>query len=263
METNQSLRLEVLKGLKKRWSPDQISKTLREKYPDDSTMRISHESVYTYIYLLPRGVLKKQLISLLRQEKRNRNKRTSGKPKKGGNYIPDMISIEERPAEVADRSLAGDWEGDLIMGAHKRSAIGTLVERKTRAVVLVPLKKWDAASVRKAFEKAMLKFPEHMRRSLTYDQGHEMWQHKLFTKHTKIKVYFCHPYSPWERGTCENTNGLIRDYFPKGTDFSKISTRQLKRVQHELNERPRKTLGYRTPKEVLSREILGIVPLET
>lgn len=167
-----------------------------------------------------------------------------------------MISIEERPAEVADRSVAGHWEGDLIMGAMNRSAIGTLVERTTRTVLLVKLTRKDAESVRRAFAKTMLSLPKQMARSLTYDQGKEMAEHKLFTAQTEIAVYFAHPHSPWERGTCENTNGLLRDYFPKGTDLSTVSAAELQRVQKELNERPRKTLAWRTPAEAFAELIL-------
>lgn len=233
----------------------QISTYLSKKYVNDSTMQISHESIYTYIYLLPRGELKKELIGYLRQRKKSRYSRKGVNDKRG--KIPEMVSIEERPAEVADRSVAGHWEGDLLMGKGHKSAIGTIVERKTRTVILVKLKAKDATSVRKAFERELITLPKQMRKSMTYDQGHEMAEHKLFTKNTKIKVYFCHPSSPWERGTNENTNMLIRDYFPKGTDFSKITKKELKRVQYELNERIRKTLDWESPLDVFEREILN------
>lgn len=240
--------------LRFKWSPMQISISLAKEYANDKSMQLSHESIYTYIYLLGRGELKKELIEGLRQRKKSRYRRKGIYDKRG--RISDMISIEERPAEVADRSIAGHWEGDLIMGKGHKTAIGTIVERRTRAVIIVPLKAKDAYSVREAFEKELLTLPEQMRISMTYDNGKEMSEHKLFTKHTKMKVYFCHPHSPWERGTCENTNGLIRQYFPKGTDFSKVSLEELKTAQHQLNERPRKTLGWKTPKEVLNNEIL-------
>jgi IS30 family transposase len=228
---------------------------LRKKYAEKPTMQISHESIYTYIYLLPRGELKKELIGYLRQKKKSRYPRKGSNDKRG--KIPEMISIEERPAEVADRSVAGHWEGDLILGKGHKSAIGTIVERKTRTVILVKLKAKDATSVRKAFERELLSLPKQMRKTMTYDQGHEMSEHKLFTKNTKIKVYFCHPASPWERGTNENTNMLIRDYYPKGTDFNTISKKELKRVQYELNERIRKTLDWESPLDVFQREILN------
>lgn len=254
------LREFVFSGLRKRWSPDQISHILKREFPKDHEMRISPESIYTYIYVLPRGELRKELILLLRQKKGFRYKRDKLRPSRGKDL--EMISITERPSHVADRSLAGDWEGDLIIGKNQKSAIGTLVERKTRAVIIVPIKSKKPASVRKAFEKAVKNLPQQMKQSLTYDRGFEMAEHRLFTANTKMKVYFCHPSSPWERGTCENTNGLIRDYFPKGTDFSLVSKKELKRVQDELNERPRKTLDYRTPKEVINKEILQAVALE-
>lgn len=255
IDQNPALKNEVFSLLKKRWSPVQISLYLKQKYRGDKSMNVSHETIYTYIYILGRGELKKELISLLRQKKktRRRSRARNGARKKN----LEMISIEERPKSVLDRSLPGDWEGDLIIGKNHQSAVGTLVERKTRALILVHLgKSYGPKKVRRAFEKAFENLPEQMRISLTYDRGTEMSEHKLFTENTKMKVYFCHPASPWQRGTCENTNGLIRDYFPKGTDFSKVTKKELKRVQDELNERPRKTLGFRTPKEVFNEEVL-------
>lgn len=252
---NPRLFNQVMRLLKKRWSPQQISTHLKRKYSSLSTMQISHESIYTYIYLLPRGELKKELIGYLRQKKKSRYSRKGSSDQRG--KIPEMISIEERPKEVESRSIAGHWEGDLIMGKGHKSAIGSIVERKTRTVILVKLKGKDAPSVRKAFEKALKKLPQQMKLTMTYDQGHEMAEHKLFTENTKMKVFFCHPASPWERGTNENTNMLIRDYFPKGTDFSKVTKKELKRVQDELNERPRRTLNDYSPKEVFQKEILN------
>jgi IS30 family transposase len=254
LEKNPSLLKEVLCGLRKRWSPEQISKILELKYPGDKDMQISYESIYTYIYVLPRGSLRKELVSLLRQKKKTRYKRAGSHSKRG--KIPEMISIEERPKKLLKRSLPGHWEGDLIIGRMQKSALGTLVERKTRTVLLGPLKNRKPAHVRTSFEKALKTIPNQMKATLTYDQGTEMREHRLFTKNTKMKVYFCHPASPWERGTCENTNGLIRDYFPKGTDFTHVSKRELKRVQNQLNERPRRVLGFLTPKEVFKKEIL-------
>ena len=240
--------------IKGKWSPAQISKSLSLLYPKDKSMQISHEGIYTYIYMLGRGELKKELIEGLRQRKKTRYRRKGVYDKRG--RITDMISIEERPIEVADRSIAGHWEGDLIMGKGHKSALGVIVERKTRAVLLVPLTAKDAYSVREAFEQELINLPEQMKRSMTYDNGKEMSEHKLFTKNTKMQVYFCHPNSPWERGTCENTNGLIRQYFPKGTDFSKVSIEEIKEAQHQLNGRPRKTLDWRSPKDVFEKEIL-------
>ena len=166
--------------------------------------------------------------------------------------IQDYLSIEERPKEVADRIIPGHWEGDLIIGRRNASAIGTLVERTTRMTFLVKLENQDAMIVRKAFTEEFRQLPKGLKRTLTYDQGSEMAQHKLFTKDTEITVYFAHPHSPWERGSNENTNALIRQYFPRGTDFSKITENRLKEVQDELNDRPRKTLNWNTPHEKFS-----------
>jgi transposase, IS30 family len=240
----------VQRLLGRRWAPQQIAQHLKQRYPGEPAMQISHESIYTYIYMLPRGELKAELRSYLRQHHRIRKRRTGERERRG--QIPEMISIDERPAEVADRSVPGHWEGDLIMGKDHRSAIGTLVERTTRTVIMVHLKSKDAESVRRAFAKEFKKVPKQLAKSLTYDRGCEMSQHKLFTAETEIQVYFAHPYSPWERGTCENTNGLIRDFFPKGTDFSTVTRKELKRVQKLLNERPRKVLNWRTPAEAFA-----------
>ena len=167
--------------------------------------------------------------------------------------IADMLSIEERPKEVEDRSVPGHWEGDLIIGKYKRSAIGTLVERTTRYTIIVPLKAKDAESVRLAYAREFQKLPKEIAKTLTYDQGKEMSEHKQFTIDTGITVYFAHPGSPWERGTNENTNGLIRQYFPKGTEFDKVPVRELKRVQRQLNDRPRAVLNYMKPDEVINQ----------
>ena len=249
------LRRYVIKKLKKRWSPREIVKHIQEEYSLDMTMRISHEAIYRYIYVLPRGSLKQTLIKALRQERRYRRKKygTKGNPEETRGKIADMLSIEERPKEVETRTIPGHWEGDLIMGRYKRTAMGTLVERTTRYTILVPLKVKDAASVRKAYTKELGALPKEITRTLTYDQGKEMSEHKQFTIDTGIQVYFAHPGSPWERGTNENTNGLIRQYFPKGTEFDKVSRREIKRVQRELNDRPRAVLHYKKPDEVINR----------
>jgi len=220
------LRAYVHKKLKKRWSPRQIVKHLEEEYPFDMAMRVSHETIYKYIYVLPRGSLKTMLIKGLRQERKYRRTQKRGNIVEMRGKIADMLSIEGRPAEVADRTVPGHWEGDLMIGKNKRSAIGTLVERTTRYLIIVPLKAKDAESVRKAFAKELGGLPKEIAKTLTYDQGKEMSGHKQFTIDTGIQVYFAHPGSPWERGTNENTNGLIRQYFPKGTDFSTVSVRQ-------------------------------------
>ncbi|MBI5798524.1 MAG: IS30 family transposase [Candidatus Yonathbacteria bacterium] len=247
------LRKYVHAKLRLRWSPDEIARKIAVAYPLDMTMRISPEAIYSYIYVLPKGALKKELLACLRRERKRRHKR-----KKGGavpvmkGKIMDMLSIEERPQEIADRTIPGHWEGDLLVGKNRQSYLGSLVERTTRTTILIPLKNKTAEDVRKAFAKEAKKLPSQMRCSMTYDQGTEMAQHKLFTKETQMQVYFCHPASPWERGTNENTNGIIRQFFPKGTDFSRISRREVKHVQHLLNGRPRRVLGYATPYEVFN-----------
>jgi IS30 family transposase len=248
-----ALKEYVLAKLRLNWSPQQISNRLRKEYPYEQAMQISHESIYTYIYILPRGELKKELISHLRQKRKLRENRKGKVAEENRGHIPEMISIEERPAEVADRIIPGHWESDLIMGKQNQTAIGTIVERTTRATILVPLgAKKDAATVRRAFARELRELPAALKLSLTHDQGREMTQHKLFTQQTKIKVYFAHPHSPWERGTNENTNGLLRQYFPKGTDLSRYSRKEIKHVQDLLNGRPRKALGYQTPHEAFA-----------
>lgn len=249
---NTRLKRYVHRALRLRWSPEQIAQTLKRGYSDDTTMRVSSEAIYTYIYVLPRGTLKKELLSCLRRGHRRRRRRNSNQNRAVERKIKDMISIEERPKEVADRAVPGHWEGDLIVGKNRQSYLGTLVERTTRSTILVPLPNKQAPEVRKAFARTVKRLPRHLRLSLTYDQGWEMAEHKLFTKDTQVKVYFAHPASPWERGTNENTNGLIWQFFPKGTDFTKVSRYRIKRVQHLLNGRPRKTIDWKTPYEAFN-----------
>lgn len=250
----EALEKYVLEKLQLRWSPRQISVSLQRKFPEDKAMQISHEAIYLYIYLHSKKELKNLLISELRQKRKYRGNVRRGKDKR--TTIKDPIRIDERPEEVKGRLIPGHWEGDLVMGKERLSAIGTLVERTTRTIIIVPLKARDATTVRKAFEKEFKSIPTQMKKTMTYDNGTEMAQHKLFTKNTKVQVYFAHPYSPWERPTNENSNGLIRDYFPAGTDFSTISKARLKEVQNQLNERPRHVLDYKTPKEVFEEIIL-------
>lgn len=242
----------VITKLQLFWSPDQIAKFLKRQYQDPK-MHISPESIYTYIFILPRGELREQLTQHLRHGHKRRRKR--GVVHSGGSWqVEDMISIEERPAEVADRSIPGHWEGDIIIGgAKEQTALGTLVERTTRALILVPLKNKSAEEVRKAFAKELKKLPQELRLTLTYDQGREMAQHKLFTKETQMQVYFAHPRSPWERGTNENTNGLLRQFFPKNTNFKNLTRKEIKKVQDLMNGRPRKTLDYKTPYEAFQQ----------
>lgn len=248
------LRDYVIGRLKQQWSPRAISERIKIEYPLDMGMHISHEAIYRYIYVLPRGELKRNLIQELRQEHAYRHKQKGGQPQETRGKITEMLSIEERPAEVEDRSIPGHWEGDLILGKNRQSALGTLVERTTRYTMLVPLgNKRDAVTVREAFEQAFVTLPVELKKSLTYDQGKEMGEHQRFTIDTGIEVYFAHPSSPWERGTNENTNGLIRQYFPKGTDFSKVSLETIKMVQRRLNDRPRAVLHYLKPDEVINK----------
>ena len=252
IDSNRKLKKEVMARLKLRWSPEQIANFLKEKYPQDKDMRISHEAIYTYLYVLPKGQLKKELLSYLRQGKKRRYKRNR-KNKAIERKLEDMTSIEERPAEAAERTVPGHWEGDLIIGKNRGSALGTLVERTSRTTILVPLSNRQAPTVRKSFAKEIKQAPRQMKLTLTYDQGREMAEHILFSKQTKIKVYFAHPGSPWERGTNENTNGLVRQFFPKGTDFNRVPRREIKKVQHLLNGRPRKILNWQTPYEVFNK----------
>lgn len=253
LNVNIELQRVVIEYLHLRWSPEQIAKRLPLMYPSDMTMRISHESIYAYIYVYPRRHLKRRLLFYLRRKHKYR--RIRNKERQKTHPIQDFISIDERPPEVNSRKIAGHWEGDLIMGPGNASSIGTLVERTTRMTFLVKTKNHDAATVRKAFAYKFSRLPEKLKRSLTYDQGQEMAEHKAFTQETKIRVYFAHPHSPWERGTNENTNALVRDFFPKGTDFSKITTKQLNRVQDLLNDRPRKVLNWRTPREAFTKTV--------
>jgi len=238
--------------LELRWSPEQISNSLEKEFFTDITMQVSHETIYQYVYVHTKKSLREELTAQLRRKKKRRGRTARQEGSKRGK-IADAISIDERPAEVIGREIPGHWEGDLVIGKDHQSAIGTLVERTTRTIIIVPLKAADATTVREAFQEAFKNIPEQMKKTMTYDNGKEMTQHKTFTENTKITVYFAHPYSPWERPTNENSNMLIRDYFPKGTDFNDISSERLKEVQEQLNTRPRKTLNWNTPKDVFER----------
>ena len=244
----------IILRLRQGWSPEQISHRLKEKQQLNPRMQVSHESIYTYIYIKAKGALKKELISHLRQEKGARKRPKSRLDKV--EIIPNRIGIEHRPEEVLDRIIPGHWESDLIIGKNQKSAIGTIVERTTRYVIIVKLRNRGAEEVRKAFAHELKDLPDYMLKTMTHDNGVEMCQHKLFTKETHMQVYFAHPYSPWERGTNENTNGLIRDFFPKGTDFNIIPSGRIKNVQELLNNRPRKILNWSTPNEVFNDMIL-------
>jgi IS30 family transposase len=248
IDKNPLLNEIVENGLSLYWSPEQIAHTITRMFPDEPLMHISHESIYTYLYVQGKGTLKKELTRYLRYQRTIRKPR-SGRAEKRGK-IPDMISIHERPPEVEDRTVPGHWEGDLIMGAHNRSAIGTIAERTSRYLLLVKLEAHDAATVREEFAKVMTDLPAHLRRTMTYDQGKEMSEHRLFTEETKILVFFADPHSPWQRGTNENTNGLVRQFYPKGADFSNVTPEHLHWVQDLMNTRPRETLDWRSPSEV-------------
>lgn len=242
------------KLLAERWSPQQIAERLKLEYPNDMEMRASHETIYTYVFCLARGSLKKELKATLRQHKnkRGRSTRQAVSQTRAATRIPDLVSIDERPKEVEDRIIPGHWEGDLIVGKGNHSALGTLVERTTRTVILVPIQSKRAEHVAERFAEELQSLPQQMKLTLTYDRGSEMARHKLFTEYTNMKVYFADPQSPWQRGTNENTNGLIRQFFPKGMSFRNVSVEEIKHVQDLLNGRPRKSLDYKTPYEAFS-----------
>lgn len=245
---NNALKIQVYRGLLNHLSPELISGRLKVAYPDDHGMHISYESIYRYIYAHPQGKINKKLIKLLLRKKTRRrtNKKRAGPRGK----IKDAISIENRPSAVEDRMEAGHWEGDLVIGARHNSCIGSIVERKTRYTLLIKLNNKKAKPVCIAFAKKLKKQPVLFKKSMTYDNGTEMAEHKLITKQTGIPIYFAHPYSSWERGTNENTNGLIRRFYPKKTDFNSVGQEDLDRLQDHLNNRPRKVLGYYTPNEI-------------
>ncbi|WP_426979888.1 IS30 family transposase [Pseudarthrobacter sp. O4] len=238
-----------------RWSPQQISKLLIKEFPDDEQMRVSHETIYQALYFQARGGLKREVKEALRSG-RTRRKQHRNPEERTSRFRDPMINISERPPEVEDRAVPGHWEGDLVTGAYNQSAIATLVERTTRYVMLVHLPvDHTAESVRDGLIKTMSTLPAHLRGSLTWDQGAEMAKHKAFSIATDMDVYFCDPASPWQRGSNENTNGLLRQYFPKGTDLNAYGPEDLEHVAQELNARPRKTLDWDTPAERL-RDLL-------
>ena len=245
----------VTQWLEEWWSPEEIACRLRFEFPDDPMMWVSHETIYQSLFVQGRGELRRELHRCLRTGRAQRRPR-SRLERRG--HIPDMVMISERPAEVEDRAVPGHWEGDLIIGAGHRSAVGTLVERTSRYVMLLHLPDGrEAEKVNAAMKEAIAGLPEQLRHTITWDQGREMSSHVSFTIDTGVQVYFCDPHSPWQRGSNENTNGLLRQYMPKGTDLSVHSAEDLARIAASLNNRPRKTLGFMKPSEKLT-EILAL-----
>lgn len=238
--------------LGQQWSPEQIAGWLKLRFPDNQAMQVSHETIYRSLFIQARGLLKKELLAHLRTRRRMRQSKLATPMPRG--VIRDAVSISERPAEVEDRAIPGHWEGDLITGSNN-SHIATLVERHSRFVMLVKVGGKDTHSVVSALSRQVRKLPAELRKSLTWDRGSEMARHKAFTLATQVDVYFCDPESPWQRGSNENTNGLLRQYFPDGTDLSGYSQAYLSRIARRLNERPRKTLGFRTPADKLSETV--------
>ena len=252
---NARLRGEVESGLRARWSPQQITARLIRDYPDDPKMRVSHETIYRTLFVQARGALRKELTTCLRTGRTKRRPQMRSL-ESGAGRLRNMILISDRPPEIEDRAVPGHWEGDLIIGKGGRSAIGVLVERKSRYVVLLHLPHGRTAEdVRAALTRKITKLPAELRRTLTWDQGKEMAEHARFTMDTNMTVYFCDPHSPWQRGSNENTNGLLRQYFPKTADLSQHSAAHLNAVARELNNRPRQTLDWMKPSEVFSRTV--------
>ena len=243
------LRWCVAQKLALEWSPEQISGWLKREFPADEGMQVSHETIYRSLFVQTRGVLKKELMAHLRTARQMRQAK-GGTRRSGLGQLVDTVSIRERPAEAEDRAVPGHWEGDLLSGA-KNTHMATLVERHSRFAMLIKVPSKDTATVVGALSKHVRKLPVELRRSLTWDRGKEMAEHKTFTVATKVQVYFCDPRSPWQRGSNENTNGLLRQYFPRGTDLSGYSQAHLNRIALRLNQRPRKSLGFETPADKL------------
>ncbi len=251
LATRPTLRAAVAAKLMLNWSPQQIAGWLRRAFPDNPEMRVSHETIYRSLFVQSRGVLKKALIAHLRRPRAFRRSQRATLKGRGRGQIVDAVSIRERPAEVADRAVPGHWEGDLLLGgAH--SYIATLVERQSRYVILIRLDGHDTRTVVRALTQRVQRLPRGLMTSLTWDRGPELAAHKAFSIATDVKVYFCDPRSPWQRGSNENTNGLLRQYFPKGRSLGKFTQVKLDAIANQLNTRPRKTLGYQTPAEKLA-----------
>lgn len=250
--------------LRRRWSPQQVASKLRILHPDQPALQVSHETIYTAIYAMPRGELRRQVVGLLRQARLTRRRTRQGNNARG--HLPDLPSIHLRPPEANERLLPGHWEGDLIKGAYNRSAVGTLVCRHSLFVMLAKVDDCTAVGVFEGFRQTFGPLPHALRKTLTYDQGKEMALHGRLSEATGLAIYFADPHSPWQRGICENTNGLLRQYLPKGTDLSAHSQRQLDAIAWEMNTRPRKTLNWRSPAEVFLEHYVkardGLVPAD-
>lgn len=260
-DTTSALWRTVIDGLRCRWSPEQIAGKLPRMnaaaapslLPQSGSLpSVSHETIYCALYAMPRTTLRSELLGLLRKGHKTRLPRARGTDRKSG-AIPNMTSIDLRPPEVAARIVPGHWEGDLIKGANNQSSVGTLVERLSRYVMLVKLDGATADDILHAFKRRMQRIPESLRKTLTYDQGREMSKHQALSAALNIDIYFCNPRSPWQRGSNENANGLIREYLPKGTDLSQVTQQQLTAIEHSLNNRPRKILNFHSPAEVFTQ----------
>src|SRR3984957_20419761 len=251
---HEKLRTLVASKLMLDWSPEQISGWLKQRYPDDKSLRVSHETIYRSLFIQARGALKQELVRHLRSQRRIRRSRHSSIHGHSQGRIVDAVSIRERPAEVEDRAIPGHWEGDLLRGA-RNSHVATLVERHSRFCMLVKVHGKDTTAVVNALSQHVGKLPASLRRSLTWDRGLEMAQHKSFTIATDVQVYFCDPQSPWQRGSNENTNGLLRQYLPKKSDLSQFTQSDLDEIALRLNERPRETLGFQTPADRLQASV--------
>jgi IS30 family transposase len=254
LATHNKLQEIVASKLMQDWSPQQISGWLKQHYPDDESLRVSHETIYRSLFIQARGALKQELVRHLRSQRRIRRSRHSSDHGHSQGRIVDAISIRERPAEIEDRAIPGHWEGDLLRGA-RNSHVATLVERHSRFCMLVKVPGKDTATVVAALSQHVRQLPATLRRSLTWDRGLEMAQHKSFTMATDVQVYFCDPQSPWQRGSNENTNGLLRQYLPKKSDLSQFTQSELDKIALRLNQRPRETLGFHTPADRLQASV--------
>lgn len=257
LQLNHQLRERVLQDLNDWWSPQQITARLRHDFPSDPEMWVSHETIYRSLFVQGKGALRKEVAACLRSGRAARRQRAAGA--RGHSPLGDIVSISERPAEAEDRAVPGHWEGDLIFGSSHVHPIGTLVERNTRFVLLFQPQGGSAEAVRRAMTATIQTLPKELFKTLAWDRGGEMARHREFTIDTGVQVYFCDPHSPWQRGTNENTNGLLRQYFPKGSDFSRLTDEDLTAAAASLNNRPRQTLGWLKPAEALAR-LLALTP---